>query len=66
MIHELQSRFHLLFVLNISFLSQGKNTLNGHIEIAPPGQEEWREAPGWLFKHHVESIRSTPNWIQEN
>jgi hypothetical protein len=23
--------------------------------IAPPGQEGWREAPGWWFNHCVES-----------
>src|SRR5215831_18967033 len=27
----------------------GKHILAGHKTITPPGQEGWREAPGWLF-----------------
>jgi hypothetical protein len=26
--------------------------------IAPPGQEGWREAPGWLFNHKMEFSES--------
>jgi hypothetical protein len=29
--------------------------ISGQVRIAPPGQEGWREAPGWWFKHRVES-----------
>jgi hypothetical protein len=32
-----------------------RTILDGHARIAPPGQEGWREAPGWWFKHYDES-----------
>ena len=38
-------------------LTQGNNILDeSEGLIAPPGQEEWREAPGWLFNHKIESV----------
>ena len=36
---------------------RGDNILDASMGlIAPPGQEGWREAPGWLFNRKVNSL----------
>ena len=30
--------------------------MNDKSGIAPPGQEGWREAPGWWINHHIQNM----------
>src|SRR6476660_488072 len=43
--------------IGIALLNQGNNILEESGRwISPPGQEGWREAPGWWFNHKMDSV----------